>query len=383
MNKNQVNKLIVKLINNSITESESNELVKWLEDINNLKYFNEFIEINYLINSKKKFDHRFSLKEFMVKTQKKEPRLRVKLFYAAASIAILISISLVVYIKNVPKNNKIDPVIVNNDIKIGTDKAILTLGDGSTVILDKDKHFTSNNLESNGEDLIYKSPPKKATKITYNYLTIPRGGQYHVTLSDGTQVWLNSESQLKYPVHFSKNKTRIVELIYGEAYFKVSPSTNHNDAKFKVISNTQDIEVLGTEFNIKAYLDEDKTYTTLVEGSIALHSFNTKTILKPNEQAILDKKSNSLIISSQVDTYSEIAWKRGLFSFKDKTLKDIMKVLSRWYDINIIFEDKTLETVKFKGVISKKQNLTDILLLIKNTNYINSYEIKQNTLILK
>ncbi|WP_147679002.1 FecR family protein [Algibacter pacificus] len=383
MNKNQVNKLIVKLINNSITESESNELVKWLEDINNLKYFNEFIEINHLINSKKKFDHRFSLKEFMVKTQKKEPRLRVKLFYAAASIAILISISLVVYIKNVPKNNKIDPVIVNNDIKIGTDKAVLTLGDGSTVVLDKDKHFTSNNLESNGEDLIYKSPPKKATKITYNYLTIPRGGQYHVTLSDGTQVWLNSESQLKYPVHFSKNETRIVELIYGEAYFKVSPSTNHNNAKFKVISNTQDIEVLGTEFNIKAYLDEDKTYTTLVEGSIALHSFNTKTILKPNEQAVLDKKSNSLIISSRVDTYSEIAWKRGLFSFKDKTLKDIMKVLSRWYDINIIFEDKTLETVKFKGVISKKQNLTDILLLIKNTNYINSYEIKQNTLILK
>ncbi|TGV00561.1 FecR family protein [Flavivirga rizhaonensis] len=273
-------------------------------------------------------------------------------------------------------------VIVNNDIKIGTDKAILTLEDGTGVILEKGENYIADNLSSNGEALIYNTAREKKTEIAYNYLTIPRGGQYQVKLSDGTIVWLNSESQIKYPVSFPKGEARQVELLYGEAYFDVSPSTNHNGAKFKILTGIQEVEVLGTEFNIKAYKDEKTIYTTLVEGKVAIKNGELNNILSPNQQSILNTKNNDLVIA-KVDTFSEIAWKRGVFSFKNKSLKDIMKVLSRWYDVDVVFIDKTLEDVQFKGVLSKNQNIEEILILIKNTNFINAYEINNNTIILK
>jgi ferric-dicitrate binding protein FerR (iron transport regulator) len=275
------------------------------------------------------------------------------------------------------------PVITNNNtIKIGTDKATLTLEDGTIVSLEKGQQYNSDNLESNGEELVYKVQNTLKHEISYNYLTIPRGGQYHIILSDGTEVWLNSESQIKYPVAFPKGKTRQVELVYGEAYFDVSPSTNHNGTKFKVLTESQEIEVLGTEFNIKAYKDESYIYTTLAEGIVTVDNASRTQILKPSEQAILNKDNKNLTIS-KVDVNSETAWKKGLFSFKDKSLMDIMKVLSRWYDVDIYFEDESLKDVHFKGVLSKDKNIEEILILIKNTNYINAYEINNSTIIIK
>ncbi len=160
---------------------------------------------------------------------------------------------------------KVSPVVINNNIEVGKDKATLTLGDGDVVVLDEENTFKTDKVKSNGKELIYNDDKNKNTEIVYNYLTIPRGGQFHVKLSDGTEVWLNSESQLKYPVTFIDGSTREVELVYGEAYFDVSPSTEHNGSRFKVINQNQKIEVLGTEFNIKAYKKED-VLTTLVEG---------------------------------------------------------------------------------------------------------------------
>ena len=161
------------------------------------------------------------------------------------------------------------PILNKEDIiTTGSDKAVLTLEDGSNIELEKGKAFKTNVVNSNGEKLVYNKTNQ--TKITYNYLTIPRGGQYFVKLSDGTEVWLNSESQLKFPVAFIKGQTREVTLVYGEAYFAVSPSTNHNGATFKVMNQGQEVEVLGTEFNIKAYKDEINIYTTLVEGKVTV-----------------------------------------------------------------------------------------------------------------
>lgn len=324
-----------------------------------------------------------------VRSQIDVPIRKMNWRYAAAAVVTGVLISGYFFkdkfsINHEPEST-IESNVVDTHIKIGTDKATLTLEDGSEVVLNKGTSYHSQNAESNGEALVYRDKDEKPNEIAYNYLTIPRGGQFFVELSDGTKVWLNSDSRIKYPVQFIKGETRIVELIYGEAYFDVSSTsnTNHNGAKFKVITNTQEIEVLGTEFNVKAYLDEDLIYTTLVEGSIALNGFHDRTFLKPKEQAMLNKKSNSLTVSSQVDVNSEVAWKRGLFSFRDKSLKEIMKVLSRWYDVDVVFEDKELEKIQFKGVLSKNQNITEILLLIKNTNYINNYDIKQKTIILK
>jgi hypothetical protein len=300
-------------------------------------------------------------------------------FALAACLVILISIPLL-FNKNESIKEK-NPMVVNNGIEIGSNKAILTLGNGSVIALGKGKAYSAGNLKSNGEHLVYNSKNNEKSEIINNYLTIPRGGQFSVQLSDGTKVWLNSESQLKYPVVFVDGLTREVELLYGEAYFEVSPSTKHKGSRFKVKTQMQYVEVIGTEFNIKAYKNEDNIYTTLVKGKVAVSNATTKQTLAPNQQSNLSLKNNSINIKA-VDVYNEIAWKNGIFSFKDLPLKEIMKVLSRWYNIEVQFVHPKLENIQFTGVLDKNQDITEILSIINQTNNIN-YEIKNNTIIIR
>ncbi|PRZ21225.1 FecR family protein [Flavobacterium granuli] len=272
------------------------------------------------------------------------------------------------------------PIVLN--VKPGKEKAILTLEDGSNITLEKGKNYVSNNLNSNGEKLVYNSGANSKSKNVFNYLTIPRGGQYFVKLSDGTKVWLNSGSKIKYPVAFVEGEIREVELVYGEAYFDVSPSTDHKGSKFKVLNQNQQVEVLGTEFNIKAYRDDDNVYTTLVEGKVTVGLEGKKQYLKPSQRSVLDI-DNQMITISTVDVYNEISWKQGIFSFEDLTLRDITKVLSRWYDVDFVFLNKSIENKKFVGVLDKNQNLEDILSTIKNFGIIREYRINERTIVLK
>ena len=303
---------------------------------------------------------------------------------AAASLAILISTSLFYYKNQYNSNNNnvqvASPLIINNNIVVGTDKAILTLANGSDIALVKGVAFNTVHASSNGEEIVYNGK-KSGKEIAYNYLTTPRGGQFLVKLSDGTQIWLNSESRLKYPVKFLQGVIRQVELVYGEAYFDVSPSIEHNGTKFKVINQAQEVEVLGTEFNIKAYKDDSNLYTTLIEGKVAVNILNREELLVPNQQLVLDLKNNNTIVSI-VDVYRETSWKKGVFSFKNKTLKEIMKVLSRWYEIEVIFENNSLENISFNGTLKKKLSIVDIMETISNVNNM-KYEINNKTVILK
>ncbi len=301
--------------------------------------------------------------------------------YAAAA-SVLILVSLTIFLN---KENSIqldESIITNINIEPGTDKATLTLDDGSQIALEKGESLQTQNANSNGEEIIYKANQSNTKEVAYNYLTIPRGGQFFIKLSDGTQVWLNSESKLKYPINFISGKTREVELVYGEAYFDVSHSTYHNGDKFKVINKNQEIEVLGTEFNVKAYKEENNISTTLVQGKVTVSNAFYKQDLVPNQQAKIDLTTNRMIVNT-VDIYDEISWKNGIFSFKGKSLKDIMKVISRWYDIDVVFENKELESITFKGVLGKDQNMEEILLTIKTLSIIKNYEINNKTIILK
>ncbi|MDC1324467.1 DUF4974 domain-containing protein, partial [Flavobacteriaceae bacterium] len=215
-----------------------------------------------------------------------------------------------------------------------------------------------------------------------NFLTIPRGGQFFLKLSDGTQVWLNSESQLKYPVSFRDGETRVVELVYGEAYFDVSPSNEHKGAKFKVLNQAQEIEVLGTEFNVKAYKDETNIFTTLIEGKVSISTETTNQILKPKQQASFNISSKTMAIAT-VDVYSHTSWKEGVFSFRRTSLEQIMKVLSRWYDMDVEFMNPELKKEGFNGVLGKDQNIEDILKIIQSYGIIENYEIINKKIILK
>lgn len=318
-----------------------------------------------------------------VKTKVNSPiKLSFWYYSAAASIIILMTVGYFITNQTNSGPQKVLPVAVINDtIHAGTDKATLELEDGSVVTLEKGKPFNNNNLNSNGEKIVINQNEVPKKEMVYNYLTIPRGGQFFIQLSDNTKVWLNSESQLKFPVAFIEGETRKVELIYGEAYFEVSSSKNHNGSKFKVLNKNQEIEVFGTEFNVKAYNDENFIYTTLVEGKVAVSNGISKQNLIPNEQSILNIKDKDFkIVSVNVD--SEISWKRGIFMFRDKPLIDVMKVISRWYDVDIIIENKKLEDINFKGVLGKDQNLEELLFSIKNSSVINNYEIHDRKIIL-
>ncbi|WNH11211.1 FecR family protein [Thalassobellus suaedae] len=393
MNK-KIEKLIVKYVTKSATASDLDILSKWIEKPDNEKVFKDYVQIHYAINYGMNNPEAKKTIEKLLSKIRKEKTLVYKLNrfnvfkYAAA---IIVGILATTYffksstsedLKVITPKTETPLTIVKNSIEEGMDKAILTLEDGSNIALEKDKTFKTNRVTSNGKKLIYTEEKNNKLEIKYNYLTIPTGGQFYVKLSDGTEVWLNSESQLKYPVSFIKGEPRKVELVYGEAYFDVSPSTNHNGAKFKVINQNQEVEVFGTEFNIKAYKDEGNVYTTLVEGKVVISNSSFKQNLLPNQQSILNLKNKEITINT-IDVYSETAWIKGFFSFKSKSLKDIMIVLSRWYDVKVVFENLELEKVKFNGVLSKNDNMEDILETIKNTNFIKAYEIKNKQIIIK
>jgi len=370
-------KLIIKKLNKTITTDEEIIFSKWYHKSNSHKDYFDSVKKNYNTDI-----DRIDIEKGWLAIQNNLKINKRKNNYwkyaVAASIVLLISINFIF-------NKKVDkPTIVDNNvnIEVGTDKATLTLGDGTDIILEKGQQYVSDNVESNGEEIIYKSANKSKSEIVFNYLTIPRGGEYHMKLSDGTEVWLNSESQLKFPVSFVDGETRQVELIYGEAYFDVSPSTEHKGAKFKVFNNAQEVEVLGTEFNIKAYKDETNIYTTLVEGKVTVSFEDRKQKLVPNQQSIMDINTNIVSIAT-VDVYNEISWKEGIFSFDEKSLKEIMKVLSRWYNMDVVFLNKTVEDEKFIGVLGKDQKIEDILSSIKNFGIIKDYKINEKTVVLK
>lgn len=384
----KIENIIAKFLTNQASASELGELEVWIEEANNLELFNRYVKINYAIEyNMREFDSnkvKNKLQEAFARENKvrKIKKLRKIIYYSAAAVVLGIVSTTFLYNSGLFDKPVAPVAIVKNTIEAGTDKAILTLEDGTAVVLEKDKTYQKNNVVSNGKELVYDDQNKTKSGIAYNYLTIPRGGQFQIKLADGTKVWLNSESKLKFPVAFREGSTRQVELIYGEAFFEVSPSSEHKGAKFKVLNKSQEVEVLGTEFNIKAYEDEDKIYTTLVEGKVAVSNSNSKKQLIPNQQSVINLKGGDIVVNP-IDAYNEVLWTKGIFSFKGKKLKEIMNVMARWYDFQVVFQNPELEKVKFNGVLSKNDNIKEILSIIKKTNFINEYEIKDQKIIIK
>lgn len=385
MNK-EIEKKIIKYLMNTANIDDLEVLTNWLEDEHHKKIFKNYVRINYAMDiNTNEFDTKKAKTAYLRKIkQHKKRKLRIEIFkYAAAAAVVVFAFSY--FSQNFDFKISEDPapiVVKNHSIKVGTDKATLTLEDGSQIALEKGKSIKTQNANSNGEEIIYEVAKQDKKEIRYNYLTIPRGGQFHIVLSDGTEVWLNSESKLKYPVNFIDGQSRIVELVYGEAYFDVSSSTEHDGSDFKVYHKKHEIKVLGTEFNLKAYKDEVNVYTTLAEGKVSVKHEGKSSVLLPGQQSDFNTLNHSLKVN-MVDVYRETAWKNGLFSFRNMPLKDIMKVLSRWYDFDFIFENKALMDKKFIGTLDKLQSLEDILSAIKSTDAIESYEISNKILTLK
>ncbi|SIO05300.1 FecR family protein [Chitinophaga niabensis] len=246
---------------------------------------------------------------------------------------------------------------VKQDVSPGTNRALLTLSDGSVVELDSLGNTIiptqgSSSVNVQGGQLVYG---KGDGEQVFNTLTTPRGAQYKIQLSDGTLVWLNAGSSLKYPTIFN-NSERTVEL-QGEAYFEVA-----KDAQkvFHVKVNDMQVEVLGTHFNVSAYSEDNTINTTLLEGKVKISDH----ILHPGEQA--QRASDGNISIKEVDVEEVVAWKNGLFIFQNADVKTIMQQLSRWYDIEITYEG-TPRQMRLNGEVYRNYNLSQVLAVLGAT----------------
>ena len=270
------------------------------------------------------------------------------------------------------QRRKEQAVEYTKDILPGSNKAILTLASGKKIILN---NVGIGTVASEGgaiinktanDEIIYNSAEAAAANgsSAYNTIAIPNGGQYHLLLSDGTNVWLNASSSIKYPAVFAGNERRVE--ITGEAYFEVA----HNAAKpFMVIAQGQKVEVLGTHFNINAYTNEPVIKTTLLEGSVKVTDNTKVIILTPGEQAQvqLGATANEIKVLDNVDTSEAIAWKNGLFQFNKASIESIMRQVARWYDVDINYSNNKIPSKTFTGSISRNSSASQFLQILSYT----------------
>jgi len=302
-------------------------------------------------------------------------------WFIAASVSLLlgVSASLFFYLKNdnafLSTKNKTQPLI-KNTIAPGGNKALLTLANGSKIILDDAatgelarQSGVKVTKAANGQ-LVYtventSSNSATSGQMAYNTIETPKGGQYQVDLPDGSKVWLNAGSSLRYPTNFNGN-IRSVQLA-GEAYFEVAKNAKK---PFRVVSNNQVVEVLGTHFNISSYIDDTSVKTTLLEGSVKVLSTksNQSKLLKPGQQSNINYLNSSFSVQ-QVNTEEVVAWKNGYFLFVDEDLKSIMSKFARWYNVDVEYA-ANVDNLRFGGMVSRSRDLAQALKIIEQTGNI-------------
>ncbi len=293
---------------------------------------------------------------------------------AAAVLFVLISSAIYFFVNTNQKDNSTiatnKPKEKNNDRLPGGDKAILTLADGSQIVLDSAgngmlaQQGTTKIIKKEDGQLVYNASGATADEMAYNTLVTPRGGQYKITLPDGSKVWLNAASSLKYPAAFTGNERRVE--ITGEVYFEIAPLSPKGGQKipFIVQVNEMEVEVLGTHFNINSYADEEVIRTTLLEGKVKINTKDANSFLKPGQQAQLQKTGRIKVVDD-ADLEETMAWKDGNFQFENSDIKTMMRQIARWYDVEI--EYKGTVSKHFLGSVSRNVNLSQVLTMLEQT----------------
>jgi len=326
-----------------------------------------------------------------VSLPKKSIPLWTRITVAASIVLAAASLYFTVFSNDVSEELRI--AALDAGIKPGGDKAILTLANGTKVILNdvKSGEISSQagiriKKESNGI-LVYEVAAQKAVEATdesqWNTLETPKGGQYQIVLSDGSKVWLNAYSSIKFPAVFS-TKSREVEMT-GEAYFQVAKRTIGGTSvaqPFIVRANRQSIQVLGTHFNVNSYVDEHAVKTTLLEGSVAINTLRdnlkaerSNVILKPGQQSELNS-SGDLAVST-VNVSEAIDWQKGYFAFHNEDVYQIMRKVAGWYDLQVVYES-SLPKDKLGGTLSRYQDVSKILDVMQRTGLF-KFRIKGKT----
>lgn len=376
--------LIERFHNKTISDAEHEELLALLSQNEHARiarrFFRDVMESqgdNERVFSEADSEALYSSVQAKIEAVEPKPRVRLlpvwKWAGVAAAACVLIMAGYWVFTPSAQKEVK--PVAKTAttppDLLPGKkNKAVLILADNKQIVLDSTgagmlsvQGDARIRKDANGQ-IIYESgnAQNKPSEVVYNILEIPNGGEYELVLSDGSKVWLNSASRIKFPVNFSGN-TRDVELS-GEAYFEIAKDKTR---PFKVHFNTSAVEVLGTHFNVNAYDNEITQAVTLLEGSVKVSNPQEAVKIKPGQQAVLGNESKLKV--KQVEVEEAVAWKNGLFIFVDEDLKSIMRKLARWYDFTPEYQGNIGEE-QFGGMISKYRNISEVLKMFESTGTI-------------
>lgn len=371
----KVIELFKKSLGNTLSDEERQEMDVLLQDASLRKAHEELLDEAFVTGKFKEFEsYEYKPAFEALKKQVYRSRFRRWMAWGASVAAVLI---LGFMIRENLKLSTGGQVAVNREIvPPGETAAVLKLADGRTVVIGKEPVAI---MENDGNVVKYENGQLSYTfvntvkKELYNELKVPIGGECHVVLNDGTEVWLNAGSELKYPVAFM-GKERKVELS-GEGYFRVKKDS----LPFIVGVESGDITVLGTSFGVTAYRGEIG-YTTLVSGKVSFTSKNKESvILSPGEQVVV--LLSGMVEVRTVDVEEFVGWKDGKFVFKNKSLGDIMHVLERWYGIKAVFKDEDVKKVEYTGSLERYDNINTFLRLLEKLNDVH-YEIKEDVIIL-
>lgn len=376
--------LIAGYIRNILTDKEHQELDDWINSSDhNMKLFEDLtdeqnIESNLAWMDKVQSEKSFKALRESGAFQKRSRKIKMNPFWiAAASVALLTMIFLVYrYTSGSRRDNNRTVAHETSNLEPGGNRATLTLANGAVIDLANaknglilNKQGSHVNKPADGE-LVYEGNGLLETP-TIHTLSTPVGGQYQVTLADGTKVWLNAASVLKYPSRFTSSE-RKVELS-GEAYFEVSK--NEKQPFYVFLSDSSGVKVLGTHFNVMSYDNENEKHITLLEGSVLVTTKTHTSKLEPGSQAHI---INHLITeNNDVDTEEVVGWKNGLFIFHDASMETIMRQVERWYDARVVFKGQIKQ--QFNATILRSEPLSKLLHLLELNGYVH-FKIENKTI---
>lgn len=378
----EIPSLLSKAFLGTLSEEEERALQQWRDESpENEQLYESEMNTEYIVQKSHDVARVNIVNGYINVLLKRKRNVRVRRVRRIVSIAAGVVLPLLAVVLWYGTRERIEDVSeqVASVIRHGGVKAELVLADGTTRILGSE--VTDSLLVQQGANIVVQNQgvsycvDSSVVEERYNTLRVPRGGEYSITLSDGTIVYLNSESELRYPVNFVGRDRRVY--LSGEAYFDVVQDEAH---PFIVDMGNSSVRVLGTSFDVRAYADEDEVLTTLVQGSVKFSAGKEFVTLEPGKQAVLGKSGS--IETREVDTYLYTAWKEGVFAFKRQRLEEIMKVVARWYDVNIFWENVSQKEVTFTGKMKRYDDFSKVVEVLEMTGN-TEFVIKENNIFIR
>ena len=372
--------LIKKSLIKDLSDKEQKELDQLLDDQSLQDVYKELSDRGYLKKQFMEYEKYSSQKAYREFKERRghSGRIRIVRWVAVVAAVWVLALGVTLWMTFGKKENVAPLPVASKIIPAGEKKATLTLADGTEVHVEEKTpnvlQETGINIEYSNGEIVYHKSEEKTTEVVYNKLEVPRGGECMIKLDDGTKVWVNAETKLKYPVAFVGDRREVV--LDGEAFFDVAK----NEKPFIVKTSFGDVRVLGTAFGISAYASEPESYTTLVRGKVSVEREGIKpVVILPGEQVVTSKDGK--MIKQQVDVEEFVGWKDGIYVFKEKSLGEIMKTLERWYNISVDFQDKSLVDLPFTGNLKRYDDINVFFDALTRTGDM-KYRVEGNQVIL-